>query len=102
MTFLAWIVGMLIVAVFAYLRGWKRLPRWERWFVWFALGVVAITWLMPLSLIVSIFKTPLRYGFYGLMIAYMVAIWGGIAVGLIVLTQIFLTDKTSDPERRSE
>jgi hypothetical protein len=83
MTLVAWISAMFVNGIFVHHRGWENVAPWLRRYVWCAIIVAAI---MFLPLVTGYFPAgPLLYPFFGLMYAYMILLWLGIATGIVLL-----------------
>ena len=81
---------MMVMGIFAYRCGWHQTPDWLRRYIWCALIVEAI---MLLPLLTGYFPAgPLIYPFIGLMYANLILIWGGIAIGAVLLVKMLLIE----------
>ena len=103
--YLAWVLAMAVIGVFAYRRGWQRTSYWLRLYVWCAIVIEVIVRIPPMLVPIEQVDFPdtRRLGFFAFpySIAWLlepILVYLGIAIGavllVVMLVRMFIPAKT--------
>lgn len=88
-----WFFTPLVLLIFLFKRGWRAMPRWQKFYVYAAVVVFPIM----LALDFDFIPTPdAGVAFYAMIVmfwAYMVCIWWGVIVAVAQLWSLALSPK---------